>query len=924
MTSLVREPRPTSRCTVKPIAPDRLWPYLLSVMTTLIGPARKLLLITSRKLTLLLVAVISLSTTGSLFGRTPPILRTPETDNSTWAWPAYSAAQHNVGNMALAVSNHGVIGTTRLWRDTFTNQRLWACEYPKDSRTKYLYSGELWVGAIINGDTLVSTGSVGSQEFHPDNRPMGFIQYRSTMDPMKPEFVGAVSEQDFIAVYADTCRRCSGVRQDGRDSRGHIPLMIEVTQRSMAWSYQYADDFVLLDYSIKNIGQEDLKKVYVGFFVDADILTDQEDALRKGWWDDICGFMERQPARYLQPHCPPDSDVVNLAWTADNDGGFVGPQQFPVRNVTATRIIRTPRDSLRVSFNWWAYDRGLRYTYFGPQTQSQYREMFGDGYPVGDRDYYHMLSNGEFDYDQPRIVQIGDLDSVWTTPSVLYARGWATGMDTRYLLSFGPFTLAPGRSLPITLAYVGGINFHTHPTNFAFLPDNPDMWYEVMDFAGLSTNATWAEWVYDNPGVDTDSDGYAGEFTICNLGDDSVWVCDTLIDSSAHPDTSYLYCRWNYEIADTVWRKGDGVPDFRGAMPPAAPVVRVYPSNGRVRIVWNGAASENSRDIFSREIDFEGYRVYVGRDERRSSFSIVASFDRENWNRYVWDYDRHKYTLEVRPMTLDELRCEYADSCGDTTWHPDHYPRTRPLVVPNPKGDDEICYFTPQDYNRSVLANDPINATTPIRKTYPDAPKPPIIDVDSIRILYPNGEDTLFLTDNGFIKCYEYEYTLEGLLPSVSYWINVTAFDYGSPTTGLNAMETNPATRPQVTMAMAKPDTTGTVPPEVYVYPNPYRVDVDYRDRGFEGRGHPELSDDRARQINFANLPPKCTITIFSLDGDQVRQIKHDADPSDPMYHIDYWDLITRNSQQPVSGLYYWTVEDDNGHIQIGKLVLIM
>ncbi len=124
--------------------------------------------------------------------------------------------------------------------------------------------------------------------------------------------------------------------------------------------------------------------------------------------------MEKQPARYLQPPCPPDSDVVNLAWTCDNDGGFVGPQQFPVRNVTATRIIRTPRDSLEVSFNWWAYDRGLRYTYFGPQSQESYREMGGDGYPMGDRDYYHMLSNGEFDYDQPRIAQVGNFDSVWT------------------------------------------------------------------------------------------------------------------------------------------------------------------------------------------------------------------------------------------------------------------------------------------------------------------------------------------------------------------------------------------------------------------------------------------------------------------------------------------------------------------------------
>ena len=74
----------------------------------------------------------------------------------------------------------------------------------------------------------------------------------------------------------------------------------------------------------------------------------------------------------------------------------------------------------------------------------------------------------------------------------------------------------------------------------------------------------------------------------------------------------------------------------------------------------------------------------------------------------------------------------------------------------------------------------------------------------------------------------------------------------------------------------------------------------------------------------FANLPPRSTIRIYSLDGDLVREIEHDVDPADPMTQLDYWDLITRNSQQPVSGMYYWTVEDVNGDVQIGKLVIIL
>jgi hypothetical protein len=253
-----------------------------------------------------------------------------------------------------------------------------------------------------------------------------------------------------------------------------------------------------------------------------------------------------------------------VAWAADNDGGLVGPIRYtpPVVNITATRIIRTPRDSMDVSFNWWAWVGGYTTTFFGPQMRSSHRDMLGEGYPQGDRDYYHLLSNKEFDYDQARILDIDPLDTVWTSAPAQWARNWADGMDSRYLLSFGPFVLDPDKTLPFTLAYVGGKDFHVSAENFANLPDNPDFWYTGVDFSDLANNATWAEWIYDNPGVDTDSDGYAGEFTICNAGEDSTWRCDTLIDSSAQPDTNYVFCHWVYDIADTIWRRGDGVAGF--------------------------------------------------------------------------------------------------------------------------------------------------------------------------------------------------------------------------------------------------------------------------------------------------------------------------------------------------------------------------
>ena len=110
---------------------------------------------------------------------------------------------------------------------------------------------------------------------------------------------------------------------------------------------------------------------------------------------------------------------------------------------------------------------------------------------------------------------------------------------------------------------------------------------------------------------------------------------------------------------------------------------------------------------------------------------------------------------------------------------------------------------------------------------------------------------------------------------------------------------------------------------QVYVYPNPYRANSGYRRDSYEGRGEGDRIDDRLRAIHFANLPAKCIIRIYTLDGDLVRAIKHDMEPSDPNSSHDMWDLINRNIQMVVSGLYYWTVEDNSGNVQMGKLVIL-
>ncbi|MEW6051584.1 MAG: hypothetical protein AB1644_11075 [Candidatus Zixiibacteriota bacterium] len=871
--------------------------------------------------------------------------RDPYQDNTTRAGrrTAVEIAGHTVGKIVLAVGNmgrFGIYGGATTY-DAITGQKIYACEYPKKSNSRYLFVAAFWIGAVVGRDTLVSTGGDGWTpnmfEFYPDSDPFGPIVWRSITDPTKPEFDGAVSEQDLIGIYADTFTTSGqgvSLDLDAYNSRPHRPLGIKVTQRSFAWSYTYAEDFVLFDYSIENIGNQRLDKVYMGIYVDADVHHTSKDGT-SGAGDDICGFLYDLPT-------PPEfssvcefRDTVNIAWIADADGDPHGNKydDSSVPNVTATRIVRTPSDSLDVSFNWWI-SNGDGARDFGPQKGAVNRDMGAGnlGTPVGDIPKYFLLKNKEFDYDQVRTASIQPTDSIWLTPRQDLAPDVADGFDTRYLLSFGPFSITEGQKLPISFAYVGGERFHYNPDNAADnLPFNPTEYYRNISLADLGLNATWASWIYDNPGVDTDGDNYFGKYRICPL-DSVIDRIDTVNDTV---DTIF-----RVTVADTFWYEGDGRPDFKGASPPPAPLTWVYPTvvntptgtSGQIRVRFNGARSETILDNFSREHDFEGYRIYMARDERAASYMRLESYDRLDFNKWIFNPNKPfgaGYELKDVPYTLDSLRTLYAfGGVTDSTFDPLDYGPGNPYNNPfgKPGLSDSLFYFAPQDYNASDLSK------TKIRKIYPDediTPRPPdsLIGYSMEARLpdnYPDSLRDLYFTSDNRLKFYEYEYTIENLLPAVPYFINVTAFDYGSPKAGLGALETSVTFEPKRTYALPTADEVEASNLSAYVYPNPYRVDGGYRRDGFEGRGQTDRPDDRVRMIHFANLPAKCTIRIYTLDGDMVREIFHDLPTSDPTASHETWDLITRNTQLVVSGIYYWTVEAADGSTQIGKLVIIM
>jgi hypothetical protein len=681
-----------------------------------------------------------------------------------------------VGLLRLCVTNWGFFGS-QARRNNETkggcfnpnpDEELPApgCEYPPGSDIDYLFQGGLWIGAKIEGEPYVSVACDGWQhiyELWPDAGDEGAIVERSTRQNAPCYSPDAISEQDIIAVFTDTSADIPLSRQDRDpfDNRKHFPLDIQVTQKCYCWSYEYAEDFVLIDLILKNIGVKRINQMYMGLYVDADVEHIDENPYGPyGAQDDICGF--KHLVTRPKEEC---SDTVNLAWIADNDGhGIKGENIFTVKSgiaVTGTRVVRSPKPGLKYSFNWWISHTGGPPLDWGPwkrENQDRWAEencyepgktTFPDnvlGTPGGDCSKYFIMSNEEFDYDQIFACTWPDdhPDDRWLDASQVCG-DLASGYDTRYLLSFGPFEqIAPGESLIITIAYVAGEDFHVDPLNLVRDPNmnDPNRYYANLDFADLETNAIWAAKVYDNPDM---------------------------------PD----------------YPCGDGIPDFKGPPPPPVPSLSFETSKGKVKVKWNGRLTERSRDSFNSRLDFEGYKVYMSRTGAVEDYALLGSYDRIDFKIYKLNRKKSDRPWEWRAasVSLDSLKSWLGDEglepLGDD---PIRFTKHDPFVIKQVSRPFYLRLSDSLDVDLGyAIAFDSIMLES-YDSLYFEA-QDWNVGFDGIAT-YPAYRDSV--DAGGFSdtsdRYWDYQFDVE-VFPSQPITFAVTAFDVGDPQTGLPPLE---------------------------------------------------------------------------------------------------------------------------------------
>ncbi len=172
----------------------------------------------------------------------------------------------------------------------------------------------------------------------------------------------------------------------------------------------------------------------------------------------------------------------------------------------------------------------------------------------------------------------------------------------------------------------------------------------------------------------------------------------------------------------------------------------------------------------------------------------------------------------------------------------------------------------------------------------------------------------------GFNTGLQYTYRDAGLLNNVEYYYTVTAFSQPDKVINFASQESSQS-------ANAKVIVPGTAPPatvgEVAAVPNPYRGDIAYNSYNppwERPQGNRPWWMEQDRRIQFINLPPQCTITIYTLAGDKVNTLSH----SDLSRGYEDWNLTSSIGQAVSSGIYLFTVEDRvNGKVQVGKFVII-
>jgi len=855
----------------------------------------------------------------------------------------------NVGELHLNLTNFGLIGSQYSLLTTYSSAP--SGQWPGGTGEEYLWAGGLWIGGVINGHACVSTGQYEA-EFRPGDQPRDTIYeaidgqitrpypnrdaggkrqpdpeadddgdgrldeerldgYDDDDDGLVDEDFAQIGNQMMVCTMYDNTLLAREIYPD------HEPLGLKIVMEAYAWEDRLSDDLVVLNFTVTNVSSQDIMDVYIGVFVDCDIGArgglDVEN-------DDMVGYYSGR--------------------TRASDGSYHGISLAYMYDGAA-------EEPLPGYFGVGFLGGGIRsFQHFAAE---QPFERGGD--PTNDAERYELMSRDELDRNSIE----GEEN------------------DYRFLIARGPYgQLASRRSLGFSVLLVCGDGLNSMMKNSAEaarllegtywdLDRDPATgvggretyvckeWLPVNFLSGRSIIYEWdADYFYayclpEGIRLDPikDEDLIEDEF-----GNHCIWVnmdtceeCDRRAPVLCTHDNKFIMSYWNcrktyLSLPARLGCTGIGGRESRvrwlaGNLAPPPPGLRLWARDNRVHVYWNDQ-SEHTDDIFMEMPDFESYRLWrADLWDRPLGSSLENGPPSDLWQRIaeydlVNDYVR-THTLIGGVVVADTLPYGYNTGLEEI--------RYRPVCLENPRFAGLAAAM------QSVVDADHENqhrVRPYLRDQYGDA-------VPGLEILlpwegYPTVLDTFFMvagrdadSENGILPKRGqgfYEFIDDNAHNGFQYFYSVTTTDHSLDFSGDEPMISGdgqagvPGTEFDYAMPSFPAQTAGNreqYGDNIFVYPNPATRSALAEFQQF----HPNEDDPTGLRIMFANLPfAHNTIKIFTLDGDLVMEIIHDGTGGVGQAS---WNLVTRNGQQIVSGVYLYVVQSDDDRFEdfIGKFVVI-
>jgi hypothetical protein len=738
-----------------------------------------------------------------------------------------------------------------------------------------------------------------------------------------------VSEQDFISYYYDYCPFGTTGDRDWGGSRGsntHWPLNVRVRQMSYQWSYDYIKNLVYVEFNITNMNiatQDTLFDCAMGIYMDCDV--GPQSWGREKAADDKSGYVKGEGYEFA------------YTYDADGDGGLT-------TGLVGARVC-TP-DPEKLKYHCWYWEVGD-----GP----------GDHRPGSivanktNNEKYALLTGknpdpSKFDPLRPERDDITEYEQ-------------PDAKDTRFLFAFygdmkgmnnptdGSWNLAPGRTMKIVIAIFPGDNkedlkrsarwakvIYGEAQNLTtvVLPDTfphynppeppeiPKLYAEILD-DGKQIDVYWdnrSEFSYD---------------TMTVLSAVIGWQNPTYEGYKPGIDSDPNFIDWSGYPEEFKPRFGD--PTYK----------------------WNMNAAVNPYTADRLRHDFQGYSLW-GRS---------GSGSQEDWEQMErWDkIDTAQDLVDYNVNFGDTLYVDYGGYLGIDKGLPNPNAWTETDQYANYYRFDDFYHLVPcaanetfygwPIYNHNVNYDANIQAQADqIAADHAGKPTQYIMQLQARLFKHPLLRDEIFdeladtkliplpghggqvaLGDDDKLTELHHErlarryYRSQIMYPrrGVEYYLAVTAFDRGIPSQNLNFLETG-----RDKDANMKVFFPGTLAKEnmdnIYVIPNPY-----IGSSTFDGRREGDEKGDKSRRIWFVNLPMECTIRIYTLAGDLVKEIYHNGGHSTDILTISKadsqgisasgmheWDLLSKNRQIIAPGVYLFSVENKaDNKIKVGKFVII-